>query len=313
MSRSEFVGDAIPCQWMRDAGATADAARAVVEQILGWDLDPRKSAVGSQDCVVLGVRVRVLGGERHPPRLLITLPEDKADRWAKDIQAALDHDRMSPAEARVLCGRLSWASSCVFGAVARPYAWPLHRRAEGGGPALSDRLRRALEWWRDFILSKPERMVELAPSTRRRVTVYTDAAGDGGVGLVAHTSDGVVWSASRVPRRVADRFRGRSNSIVAHELAAAAAALEWLCTEEGVEVLLFVDNQNVEAAIRKGYSRVRDLHEHASSIWRTAAARKQHLVVARVASGGNPADEPTRSGRAPRWLGPARQLEWAWA
>ena len=256
--------------------------------------------------------MQVVGDDDGPPRLLLTIPTDKADRWVADLDHALATDQLTPADARTLCGRLAWASSVVFGAVARPYAWPLHRRAEGGGPALSDRLRRALEWWAEFIQSSPERLIPLLPSRRRRVILYTDAAGDGGVGLVARTPAGVVWSASRVPGAVAARFRGRANAIVTFELLAAASALQWLCDDVGAEVLLLVDNSSVEAVIRKGYSRTEDLHEAASGIWKTAAARCQLLTVARVASGDNPADEPSRSGGPPSWLGPAAERDWIW-
>ena len=183
----------------------------------------------------------------------------------------------------------------------------------GGGPELPHRLRKALEWWDAFLASSPTRTVPLAPVTRRRVILYTDAAGDGGVGLVARTPTGVVWSASVVPSRVARRFHGRANAIVAHELAAATSALAWLCSEEDTEVLVFLGNQNAETVLRNGHSKVEGLHEHAAQAWRVAAARRQLLVVARVSSKDNPADEPSRSGRRPEWLERAEHREWDWS
>ena len=237
VASTRYVDDLIFAEWEEDADDTATVTKTATEGILGWGLDERKAETGARDCVVLGVRVQVVGGADRPPRLLLTIPTDKADKWIADIDRALTSNQLTPADARTLCGRLAWASSVVFDAVARPYAWPLHRRAEGGGPELTDRLRKALAWWKAFIASKPVRDVGLQPSQRTRIVVYTDAAGSGGVGMVAHGPGGTVWSASTIPRHTANLFRGRANAIVAYELAAAVSALNWACRREGAEVL----------------------------------------------------------------------------
>ena len=118
--------------------------KTAAENILGWGLDEHKAVTGTRDCVVLGVRMQVVDEDEGPPRLLLTVPINKVVRWAADIDHALATDQLTPADARTLCGRLAWGSSVVFDAVARPYAWPLHRRAQGGKPGLTDRLRKAL-------------------------------------------------------------------------------------------------------------------------------------------------------------------------
>ena len=144
VASTRYVDDLIFVEWEEHAEETAVVTKTAAEGILGWGLDERKATTGTRDCVVLGVRMQVVEEDEGPPRLLLTIPDDKAARWAADIDHALATDQLTPADARTLCGRLAWGSSVVFDAVARPYAWPLHRRAQSGKPGLTDRLRKAL-------------------------------------------------------------------------------------------------------------------------------------------------------------------------
>ena len=144
VASTRYVDDLIFVEWEEHAQETAVVTKTAAENILGWGLDEHKAVTGTRDCVVLGVRMQVVEEDEGPPRLLLTVPTDKVVRWAADIDHALATDQLTPADARTLCGRLAWASSVVFDAVARPYAWPLHRRAQGGKPGLTDRLRKAL-------------------------------------------------------------------------------------------------------------------------------------------------------------------------
>ena len=122
-----------------------------------------------------------------------------------------------------------------------------------------------------------------------------------------------LWRASTALGRLARRIRGRANAKVPYEFAAAPSALSWVCDEVDAEAIVSLGSHNAEAVLRSGHSRVEGLHEHAAQAWRVAAARRQLLVVARVASKDNPADEPSRSGRRPEWLEHAERREWDWS
>ena len=89
------MGDLVFFERLENAGGTAEAVRAAASGVLGWALAPKKAAAGTSDCVVLGARIHVVAGavEGEPPHLVLTILEDKADRWRQDIRDTLRGDR----------------------------------------------------------------------------------------------------------------------------------------------------------------------------------------------------------------------------
>ena len=90
-----------------------------VEHLLGWKLDHTKTEIGTT-ITLLGLEVSMgeQASEWRPSR-------DKALEWAEDIQRHLDNDRLLPAEASKLCGRLAFLSSKVYGRLARALIRPI--------------------------------------------------------------------------------------------------------------------------------------------------------------------------------------------
>jgi hypothetical protein len=120
--------------------------RTVVEDILGWKLDPGKSVSGVTSTTVLGVVVTLLDGA-----LQFHIDEAHLRKWCYDIDAALDSGRLSPSCTGKLVGnsagapsRLRLSRSCfsgcwtliaslaqVFGRSARVFLAALHMHANG--------------------------------------------------------------------------------------------------------------------------------------------------------------------------------------
>ena len=85
-----------------DASWQACVFQYVVEDLLGWKLDPTKTEVGTA-VTLLGLRINIL--EEHTEW---QLSPDKALEWANQIQQHLINNRLLPAEASKLCGRIGF-------------------------------------------------------------------------------------------------------------------------------------------------------------------------------------------------------------
>ena len=120
--------------------------RTVVEDILGWKLDPGKSVSGVTSTTVLGVVVTLLDGA-----LQVHVDGNHLREWCSDIDAAPDSGRLSPSCASKLVGKLGWGTQQaaalsepfsgrwivlaslgqVFGRSARVFLAALHMHANG--------------------------------------------------------------------------------------------------------------------------------------------------------------------------------------
>ena len=244
-----------------------DVFRRVVTDLLGWQLDPRKAAGGS-DVVVLGLQIRISGEES-----LWRLASDKGDLWVKDIQEVLHSNSLSPGFAAKLCGRLAFVNAHVFNrigrALLRPIIW--RQRQSYGSHQLTQRLRFALTWFLTLLNEGFSRSVSLQPSIDAPVVIiYSDAEHLGGIGAVAEFPSGdLVYLSGRLPRRLRRLLRKRMTNIVAYELLAALVALVALGPQmlQGMRVIHFIDSTSALACVVRGYSAKQDLCMIAGRIW----------------------------------------------
>ena len=281
------MGDFAFLEWLVGAPTKAATVRTLTTSIFGRGVGPGRGRPGNKTASSWAFAPRpsaqVVSNIDAPLHLALATPEEKASRWREDIRDALRENRLTHARARTLTGRLAWASSMVFGAAARPYAWPLRLRPSGGGPEPNRKSRTALEWWVDFPECIPERMAPLVPVARRRVIFNTDAVGRRCVDIAARTPAGIAWSAFAVPEIAARGFSGRANVIAAHVLASATSALRLLWAGDEAGLLNFLDYQSAVSALLGGHSKVDGQRAHATQAWRVAAARRQMFAVARAA------------------------------
>ena len=190
---------------LRRSGAEGAAAltRAVIEDLLGWQLDEAKRTLAAAAAPVLGVAVATQCEEGRPeappgvlPRtsrganrarlgaqeqaLVFSIAEERTKKWMGEIDDALRMGRLAPSRASKLAGKLSWGGSAVFGRGCRCYLAPLYRHAHQKGWRLDARAKAALQWWARFLPGAPRKVIPLGPAAPRpRIILYSDATGRG--------------------------------------------------------------------------------------------------------------------------------------
>ena len=148
-----WIAPSFEGQNMPTAGWTQCVCEYVVEYLLGWALDPNKTQVNER-LTLLGLELQF--GAKESTWIL---NPDKAAEWAQDIKTYLLQNRLLPAEASKLCGRLAFLNCYVFGklgrALIRPIIW---RQCQTfGGFSLTKRLRYALRCFQRALEEKWER------------------------------------------------------------------------------------------------------------------------------------------------------------
>ena len=132
----------------------------------------------------LGIEICTSGGG-----LSVRISEKRRTDLRDRVNAAIAGDSLTKAEAASLAGKLSFAQFHTFGKFGRAYLVQLYRRAASGMGALGGRLREDLVWWSAFLAESKPRV-----AGRRKPypdwVVYTDAAGDGGLGAIACRAKG---------------------------------------------------------------------------------------------------------------------------
>ena len=106
-----------------------------------------------------------------------------------------------------IAGRLQWSAQQVFGRVGRVYLTPLYKHAHGyalylcelyrkravlvrrSSHFISGRVRRALQWWLQYLQKIPSRVVPLLAEEKPRVLIWSDATGKGRLAYVIQGSD----------------------------------------------------------------------------------------------------------------------------
>ena len=230
-----FAGDVLPLEEAprydrppaMGPGGESTITRAVLTDLLGWDLDAGKRVEAGTPAAVPGRArpERTGGGVGRAGRLPVaqaateaciqgvqvafsvkdqavrfSIGKEKADKWLGLVRDILRKGGVSPAAAGKLAGSLSWGASSVFGRGARVYLAPLYWHAHRRRWAISGRLRLALIWWVRYLAATPVRVIPVVRTWRERVVVYTDATGGGNVAWVIDAPWGRTWAAASVPR-----------------------------------------------------------------------------------------------------------------
>ena len=150
---------------------------AIVEclTLFGFTLKTAKSVIGSSN-TFLGLTA-FFPQPANQMSLAISLPRDKAHRWARMIATILRSGTISHATIESLIGRLSFAQTAVFGRFARAMLKPLYTKLYSKRflPHISPPLERNLRWWAATLLSLRSRIATRA-SNRPDWIIYTDAA-----------------------------------------------------------------------------------------------------------------------------------------
>ena len=265
----------------------------VVEELLGWRLDPEKTEFGKQ-VTLLGLRITL-----NEESAEWTLSPDKASAWADDIQGFLDSDMLAPSDASKLCGRLAFLNSKIFGkmgrALLRPLIW---RQLQSIGPlTLTRRLRNSLTW---FLLALRANWVRTVPyvmlTPASRAVIYSDAESTGHIGVVVLFQGRIWFGHGDIPRRIRNMLKTRKTNIMGYELVAAILVIIMLdkVIPQQACIQHYIDNQSAKHSVIAGFSRQPDMNELVGMLWHTAAHRSHTYWAEWVQSEANIADAPSR-------------------
>ena len=149
------------------------------------------------------------------------LSPDKAIEWANQIKQYLDRNRLLPAEASKLCGRIAFLNSRVYGkfgrALIRPVIW--RQTQPFGRVTLTKRLRNSLLW---FLIALTENWARTVPYVRlgpsSQVVIYSDAESNAHVGVVVLYGNKVWHGHGDIPNNLRRRLKQRKNNIMGYEL-----------------------------------------------------------------------------------------------
>lgn len=143
--------------------------------IIGFELKIEKSAIGTAN-TFLGI-TDYFQQHSNQMSLAISLPRDKAYRWAKLISSVIQEKLIAHATLESLIGRLSFAQTAIFGRFARAMLKPLYAKLYSNRylPNVSPALERNLRWRPAALLSLTPRL-DTQSMTCPDWVIYTDAA-----------------------------------------------------------------------------------------------------------------------------------------
>ena len=187
-------------------------------------------------------------------------------------------------------GRLGFAQSCFYGKYGRAHLAPFtdrqYSRVHHGGHFLDTALFEVLPWRiRALGVDKPRRAT---CDVARPVLVYTDACGEGHLGVSLFIDGRAVVAHCHVPQWM------RTLGIAELELAGAIFGLTMAAEfAPGRNVLLRCDNQGARGVVARGHSRTVNGRRLAAVFWSVAAPATIHVWAEFVCSGANHADDPS--------------------
>ncbi|KAF4651247.1 hypothetical protein FOL47_000521 [Perkinsus chesapeaki] len=254
-----------------------------LNEILGFREKKSKRASPAEEVPLLGLNI---GFSRDS--MTVTLPSDKRDKLASDLESLAREEIANPADLRKLCGRLTFASATSADYSWRSFTRSLYRVLNDEPPRVNKRLRGALRDLASLVRkAPPSKIIPLVAEADHPVVLYSDAESDNSriTGVLCFPTgcrSKDLYFAESVPETTLGKVDSRKNQIAALELYAARVAL------------IVFDNKSVEDALVRGSSAARDLNHMIGTFWKTAAHHSISVWVARVPSLQNLADGPSR-------------------
>ena len=279
-----------------------------LHNIIGFRLEPKKRKHGSSVNEGLGVMCD-LSLFQSQSVISFSPTSRRVDEILAALRSAQSRQRLSPHEAQVLLGRLSWLLGASFAASGRAATLPLVSRAAGRDQASElygsedawlPSLSRMVRFFQAYFAALPPLRFDFNVMHRKKVVIYTNASfshGAGGLGVVVHDSQrGAAWWCSlRVPSWLCTCLEDRKTQIHHFEmLAILCAVVTFGDLLRDRRVLFFCDSTTAMSAAVHGTGRSADM---------CALANALHLEFARlqcrpwfewVPSKANPADIPSR-------------------
>ena len=257
-------------------------------------------------------------GDRLP---VIAITVTRRQSLVAMILGILEENSLGPALAAKLYGRLSFATTQMFGRFGRAKLTPLKRRQyEAHRTTMNRQIHHCLRWWLAILDSYVPRQVPVSLQSKGVVISYSDGEGESaGVGVaVWHYSQEVPVAAFlKVPREVRLLWNTAKASQLPSELLSDIFHIEavgplivvnqWPQLVTGELWIHFVDNEGAKACLIRGSSRIDAGDIIMGHTWKHVAQCRALLWVDRVHTHSNPVDGLSRG----RFEGPWRRVEQA--
>lgn len=204
-----------------------------------------------------------------------------------------------------------FGASRLWGKVGRAFLRVISERQYSKFPCsdvfrLDEPLRAALAQWKNLIKEGPPRSIDFRSDKKADVVIFTDGFSPDprDVDRLPDRIGAVVFDRKMlrpvqftavVPSELKEKFLARRTQIIPVELLAPIVAIHTFKDRLfGVDLLLFIDSEVVEATLIKGYSSKEDLCSLVSVFWDLVLELRIRVFIDRVATDANPADWPSR-------------------
>ena len=271
--------------------------------LTGWSFDPKKDKTDNP-ATFLGT---VEDFRKAPSTGIITVsPKSLRLQGAiRRIDEALKNEKLSREDAVTLLGKLLSMANCLRGRAARGQLFGLKERTlqKSLDCSISKHLRENLKFHRLLLKLEMWREIELFPTARREVLLYSDAScepSNGGLPIVQ-----VCWlifdgprrlgGVVRVPDRVLRSFGKRKQYIAQGEALAPLLALHYHGNAiRDTSATFFIDNMGVLSGLTVGSSTVADLGTVLHGATLHATKLNIQMWWEHVDSAANPSDGGNR-------------------
>ena len=275
-------------------------------QAIGVCLKPDKADAGNQ-IVFLGLK-GTFPSLANGRQLLVTLPDEKANKWADEIVACAQANAIQRDALEKLIGKISFSQTALFGKFPRTMISPLYKKlhAKQYRAFINLQEKRIFEWWASTIRSLKPRIATPKPKFPEFI-LYTDAATKTNTlaaillrpqTFLKHSRVELVLTAE-MPKAWATAFSS-TNLIEGMEMLSVVAFLyEKGPSLEGKSLAIYVDNNCALSALVSGTAQSEVLANLVQLFWFYAQKYNIKIWLERAPSTKNIADLPTRSQRIP--------------
>ena len=266
----------------------------VLMSAIGVPLDPRKTEKMKVRLTILGARLAVMAALRA---YKITLDEEQKMRWMKVLEECVRDAQMDAGIASKSAGQFTWATSWITNKVWRAFIKPLYAQAAACLPngMMTLRLQQASAWWLEYLKMDPC-FVRRVDETRGHVRCWCDAAGSGKIAALV-SYQGKRWcTRMQIPQVLMNQFMPRRDNFIQQgellSLILILGTFPDIIARQNVTI--YCDNVAVVSAMVNGSADAVDQNMLIGKTWLEVCRLDMGLMLYRVETKANPADEPTR-------------------
>ena len=303
-----FYYDDVSVQDMDVAGLIGQRHLRGMMELIGLPLSPKKSKDLAPEADYLGLihsvaKAMEMGEVIFRPRTALSA------KLRAMVEKAIDKGTLTPEEASKLRGVVGFLATGCYGQVGRGGAQPLIRRQYADAPPyrLHAALKRALQYYVELQDLPLARRVRIWGAQRPPVVIATDGRVDdsapASVAYVAHDLHTGVKRAGYavVPDAVVQEWGGEQGIALVEETAVLLTLQEEGARWQDRDVVWFVDNTVVVAAMCKGSSQSLAIDEGATMLHLVVAKYRWRIWWEYIESKSNWADRLSRDLADP-WL-----------